>query len=288
MQLSAAVFLFGLATVTATDYAISWTDCGGRAKVTSLTPDTITSGTTTTITGSGTLDEDVPSATYEMTIKAGPLSILDHKGDACSGEEISLPLGLGKMSWKGTACPMKTGTVSISLDATLSSVIPPAVANGVKIDITATSASNEKLVCMEVTLSKKSSDVEVEGASGVAAGACNADDQSKIEAMGGGDDDGHFPKTTSDCGKSALNILKGIDETKFNQCLTTKVGFSSGCSDCYWKAAQYGYANCKLACISSWCSKTCLDCAAGFDTNSCAGFTPKAQPTVCNGEDVVV
>eukprot|EP00413_Alexandrium_margalefii_P001658 CAMPEP_0204512610 /NCGR_PEP_ID=MMETSP0661-20131031/1046_1 /ASSEMBLY_ACC=CAM_ASM_000606 /TAXON_ID=109239 /ORGANISM="Alexandrium margalefi, Strain AMGDE01CS-322" /LENGTH=183 /DNA_ID=CAMNT_0051517735 /DNA_START=28 /DNA_END=580 /DNA_ORIENTATION=+ len=117
-----------------------------------------------------------------------------------------------------------------------------------------------------------------------AAGACGAGDQAAINAKGGGDDDGHFPKITSDCGHKALNIFSGIDEDKFNTCLTGEVNISKGCSDCYWKAAEYGYKSCKVSCLRGWCSKACLDCAKGFDTVGCAGFDGP-NPTPCSSSE---
>lgn len=114
-----------------------------------------------------------------------------------------------------------------------------------------------------------------------ATGACSATDQASISVLPAGTADGSFPKTTSDCAHHALNILHGIDETKFNTCLTGAIAsVSTGCSDCFWQAAQYGFEHCKLDCISSWCSSSCLTCSAGFDATGCAGFTAPA-PTPC-------
>ena len=113
-----------------------------------------------------------------------------------------------------------------------------------------------------------------------ASGACSAADQSAIAAKGGGTAAGSFPKITSDCGRQALSIFSGISEAKFNQCLEGEVAVSQGCSDCYYQAAQYGYENCKLACLRSWCSASCLQCAAKFDADGCAGFAAPA-PTAC-------
>merc|ERR1711964_357808 len=103
--------------------------------MTGLTPDTLVSGQTTTLTGTGTIDEDIPAANYEMTIKAGIVPILDHKGNACAAETITLPLGMGTMSWKGESCPVKAGTVSLGVDAALAAAVPPAVAAGADIKI---------------------------------------------------------------------------------------------------------------------------------------------------------
>merc|ERR1712150_293245 len=118
-------------------------------------------------------------------------------------------------------------------------------------------------------------------------GACSAADQTAINAKGGGDEDGHFPKIADDCGRKALSIFKGIDENKFNDCLTGQVTVSRGCSDCYWQAAEYGYKHCKAACLLSWCSQKCLDCAKGFDAQGCAGFLGPA-PTPCESANITV
>eukprot|EP00929_Paragymnodinium_shiwhaense_P063448 TRINITY_DN3168_c0_g1_i2.p1 TRINITY_DN3168_c0_g1~~TRINITY_DN3168_c0_g1_i2.p1 ORF type:complete len:280 (+),score=54.61 TRINITY_DN3168_c0_g1_i2:74-913(+) len=126
--------------------------------------------------------------------------------------------------------------------------------------------------------------VEAENASLALAAACSAADQSAINALPAGDNDGSFPKTTSDCAHAALSIFSGIDEHKFNDCLMGKVKVSTGCSTCYAHAATYGFQNCKLACLKSWCSKSCLNCAKGYDARGCAGFDGP-QPTPCDAED---
>ena len=114
----------------------------------------------------------------------------------------------------------------------------------------------------------------------IAGGACSATDQAAINAKPGGTADGSFPKLTMECGRKALSIFSGISESKFNQCLQGELAVSTGCSDCFYKASQYGYENCKLACLKSWCSAGCLQCAANFDTDGCAGFAAPA-PTAC-------
>merc|ERR1719361_2105120 len=120
-----------------------------------------------------------------------------------------------------------------------------------------------------------------------ATGACSVGDQAAIKKLPGGDAEGSFPKTTEECARQALNIFKGIDETKFNTCLAGKVpGVSSGCSTCFRNAAQYGFKNCKIQCLGSWCSTGCLKCSAGYDTDGCTGFKG-AQPTPCDRKEVV-
>lgn len=107
---------------------------------------------------------------------------------------------------------------------------------------------------------------------------CSASDQTAINALVGGDDDGSFPKTNLDCAKSAISILTGINKDKFNTCLTGKVSISKGCSMCFAEATQYGYQNCKFQCLSNAFSDSCLECSAGFDVTECTGFDPP-QPS---------
>merc|ERR1711913_211258 len=42
----------------------------------------------------------------------------------------------------------------------------------------------------------------------------------------------------------------------------TEVGISSACSECYATTADYGFKNCKAACLLGWCKQGCLDCTA--------------------------
>merc|ERR1711862_742146 len=63
------------------------------------------------------------------------------------------------------------------------------------------------------------------------------------------------------CGKAALS-LTGINHDKFNSCLTVAISISSACSECYAVTADYGFKNCKSACLLGWCKQGCLDCTA--------------------------
>merc|ERR1712093_655237 len=58
------------ASVAAT-LAVTWSDCGAKhATVTDLAPLTIHTGSTETLTGTGTVDEDVTSAQFTATVSA--------------------------------------------------------------------------------------------------------------------------------------------------------------------------------------------------------------------------
>ena len=53
------------------------------------------------------------------------------------------------------------------------------------------------------------------------------------------------------CGHSAIG-LTGINHDKFNKCLSDAVGIGAACSECYAKTADYGFKNCKGACLLGW------------------------------------
>merc|ERR1712063_237857 len=78
----------------------------------------------------------------------------------------------------------------------------------------------------------------------------SADDQAKIQAM----DDNDFGDQSNKCGKGELG-LTGINHDKFNTCLTGAIGISSDCSECYAVTADYGFKNCKAACLLGWCKQ---------------------------------
>merc|ERR1712113_1072968 len=97
--------------------AVTWEDCGAKhATVTSLEPETIQTGTTETLTGHGTVDEDVTSANFEATVSA-----LGVKLTSCSGDATS-----------DIVCKFPAGGVDIPVDVKTSSLIPASLA---KVDV---------------------------------------------------------------------------------------------------------------------------------------------------------
>jgi len=113
-------------------------------------------------------------------------------------------------------------------------------------------------------------------------GACSASDQAALS------DPDDFGAKASDCGHAAFSLVGGFDHDKFNSCFTASAGVSSSCSECYAQSGEYAVKNCKLACISKWCSSGCLSCTDGAkpDLNTCTGFTAgSAQP--CDGDVTV-
>merc|ERR1712241_1322903 len=65
---------------------LDWSDCGDSSThghITALTPDTVTLGAKTSLTGKGSIDEDIQGASYKVGAKAGGIPVFSHSGDAC-------------------------------------------------------------------------------------------------------------------------------------------------------------------------------------------------------------
>merc|ERR1712226_1080476 len=115
-----------------------------------------------------------------------------------------------------------------------------------------------------------------------------------LESTGGcsGDDQAALADPQDACGKKALG-LSGINHDKFTSCVQTDLGISAACAECYYATADYGFKNCKAACLLGWCKSGCLDCTkpAQDDLSTCAGFaTGTATPCLestggCSADD---
>lgn len=132
---------------------LTWSDCGDastHAKVTGLTPDTITLGQMTTVSGTGTLDEAVTGGTFAIDVKAGG-GIIHQKfdGDTCQDKTFKLPMGVGSVKWHAMACPLAKGSTGVKMDITLSASIPASLARAA-IQATAKTSTGDKLLCMTV------------------------------------------------------------------------------------------------------------------------------------------
>merc|ERR1719440_2403432 len=93
---------------------LTWSDCGGdHVKITGFTPDTITTGSTAKMTGTGNLDEDVSAANFDLEMKTA-VATISCKGDAGTSKTCNLPLGTGSLTFDALTFPIKKGSVSVS------------------------------------------------------------------------------------------------------------------------------------------------------------------------------
>merc|ERR1712166_905922 len=140
----------------ASELTLTWSDCGAKhAKTTDVSPASLTLGKETAITGTGTVDEEISGGTYDMELKAGGGLIDSHfTGNSCEAKDFTLPLGLGKLSWDGVACPLATGPVSIGFHVTLSASLPPSLATS-DIALRAKDQDTEPVLCVDLHLAKQ-------------------------------------------------------------------------------------------------------------------------------------
>merc|ERR1711957_1065303 len=108
--------------------------------VSDMQPLSIATGGTTTITGSGEVDEDVTSAHFTATVKA-------------LGVKISSCSGAGSIVVKALSFPIKAGTVKIPVDVSTKSIIPASLEK-VDVHIEATEQNSEGVICLDVHTKK--------------------------------------------------------------------------------------------------------------------------------------
>merc|ERR1711920_1101821 len=111
----------------------------------SLEPETIQTGTTETLTGHGTVDEDVTSANFEATVSALGVKLTSCSGDATSDIVCKLPAGVGTITVKAVDFPV---------DVKTSSLIPASLAR-VDVHIAATEQNGEDVICLDVHTEKQ-------------------------------------------------------------------------------------------------------------------------------------
>lgn len=140
-----------IAVVHGAKLKITWEDCGSKhSKITKLEPTVITTGTPTTLTWTGTVDEEVTSAQFTATVKEGFLTIATCKGDATQDIVCKFPFGAGSITVKKMPFPIAKGQVSIEVDVDTTAALPVALER-VKIHVAATDQSGESVVCLDAS-----------------------------------------------------------------------------------------------------------------------------------------
>merc|ERR1711998_164910 len=149
----------GLA-VEAGTLAVSFSDCGDAstdAVVKDVVPKTITAGSTTTITGSGSLKKDITGGSYEMRMTGVLSSVLvkNCNGDASKANtcDIVAPLlgKVGTIAYQPVAFPIKAGDISgvpkvaVTLKAGL-----PASLETTTTTLKVTASNGDKLICVQI------------------------------------------------------------------------------------------------------------------------------------------
>jgi cathepsin B len=147
-----------IAAAEAGTLAVTWSDCGAKhATVTDLQPTSVKTGTTETLVGTGTLNEDVTKAQFTAKVSAAGATLASCSGDGTTDIECKLPLGAGSITVKALTFPLPKGTVKIPVSVKTSSFLPASLAK-VDIHLSATEQNGEDVVCLDVQTSKGSFD----------------------------------------------------------------------------------------------------------------------------------
>jgi cathepsin B len=135
--------------------AVTWEDCGAQhSTVTDLQPTSIQTGGTTTVTGTGTVDEDVTSAQFTAVVKARGVKIASCSGDATTDITCKLPLGAGTITVKAMSFPIAKGEVSIPVDVKTSAIVPASLEK-VDVHIVAEDQNGDPTICLDVHTKKQ-------------------------------------------------------------------------------------------------------------------------------------
>mmetsp|Transcript_32331 Transcript_32331/g.68876 ORF Transcript_32331/g.68876 Transcript_32331/m.68876 type:complete len:164 (+) Transcript_32331:83-574(+) len=113
-------------------------------------------------------------------------------------------------------------------------------------------------------------------------GSCTDDDLKLMnEKFGSGHSGNAFPNLAAACGSKSWSLWGGWQTADFTKCLQGSTGISTGCADCFAGSGGYAFKNCKMACVTSWCSEGCLSCTNQYSDSlsQCAGVEASRLPS---------
>merc|ERR1712070_1150147 len=140
--------------------AVSFHDCGDASTdvlVKDVFPKTIAAGSTSTISGSGTLKKDITGAAYSMTM-TGVLStvlVKDCSGDAAQAQtcDIVAPLlgKVGSLAYQPVTFPIKAGDVTgiPKVAVTLKPGLPASLETTTT-TLKVTASNGDKAICVQI------------------------------------------------------------------------------------------------------------------------------------------
>jgi len=162
MKLGCALALFASGITTGdAQLKLGWKDCGDSSthtKITAFTPDSLPLGQKTEMVGTGDLDEDVDSATFDLEMTGILGTLVSCKGDASTSKTCNLPLGTGSLTFEAMTFPLKKGTTEVKVSIQLSSSVPTQLQTTTT-TVNAVGKNGDKLFCIQIKSSKAVEDV---------------------------------------------------------------------------------------------------------------------------------
>jgi len=134
------------------DIPLTYEDCGDsetHAKITGLSPSSVTPGKLTKITGAGNLDKDIADGTFHLQTFYSGGDLLDCNGDASVTRKCLLGGVLGSLTFESLKFPVAKGPAPVTVDLNLSPIVPAFLAVTTT-RVTGTTKSGDKIFCLDV------------------------------------------------------------------------------------------------------------------------------------------
>merc|ERR1712070_1025929 len=93
----------------------------------------------------------IADGSFDVDVKAAGTTLTTCTGNICGASSCDLPAGTGSVNFRGLACPVAAGDVSLDFDVSISQYVPSSLAV-LEMDITA-EGSNGKLMCAKINTS---------------------------------------------------------------------------------------------------------------------------------------
>lgn len=140
----------------ATSLNVSWTNCGkanDKGSITQVTfsPNPPIINQNWTITGIGSVDEDILNGSYTLSVVQKPIVNDNIKGSVCQPNSIKLPANLGDIYYDGLQCPIKQGALDIKMTAYVSSLAPSGTVLSTLTVYDGDQENGNEVICVAVT-----------------------------------------------------------------------------------------------------------------------------------------
>ena len=140
----------------ATSLNVSWTNCGksndkGNVSQVIFKPNPPIINQNWTITGVGTVDEDILNGSYTLSVVQKPFVNDNIKGSVCQPNSIKLPAGLGDIYYNGIPCPIKQGELTLTMTAYVSTLAPSGTVLSTLTIYDGAQENGNQVVCVAIT-----------------------------------------------------------------------------------------------------------------------------------------
>jgi hypothetical protein len=138
-----------LTTAEAATLTLTYSDCGStHGHVDSMSPTSFATGKEVTITGTGTIDEDITAATLTAEASALGTQLCKVSGDGKSDLSCVLPLGAATITIPALPLPLAKGTLNLPVKVTTAAAVPPSLAS-LDLKLTGNDQNGESAICLQ-------------------------------------------------------------------------------------------------------------------------------------------